>query len=220
MSLLRSSKEDLRPMAPCPAPLGALASLATVIALAGCGGGGGVAAPAPVAGTPPAPVTPAPPAAPVPPPPTAGTRLTCNLANFQADMLAAVNARRRAGASCGTHGNFPAAADLTWNANLTQAAAAHSDDMVANNFFSHTGSNGSTLGDRATAAGYAWSSLGENIAAGQASVAEVVDGWMKSDGHCANLMNANFRDIGVACIAGNANTSYRTYWTQDFGTPR
>ena len=92
--------------------------------------------------------------------------------------------------------------------------------MVANNFFSHTGSNGSTLGDRATAAGYAWSSLGENIAAGQASVAEVVDGWMKSDGHCANLMNAGFRDIGVACVAGNANTTYRTYWTQDFGTPR
>ena len=100
------------------------------------------------------------------------------------------------------------------------AAAAHSDDMVANNFFSHTGSNGSTLGDRATAAGYQWSSLGENIAAGQLSVAEVVDGWMKSDGHCANLMNAGFRDIGVACVAGNANTSYRTYWTQDFGTPR
>ena len=184
-------------------------ALAILLALAGCGGGGGDA--------PSSPVTPAPT---TPPPTTAGTRLTCNLPNFESEMLAAVNARRRSGATCGARGAFPAAPDLSWNAALTQAAAAHSDDMVANNFFSHTGSNGSTLGDRATAAGYAWSSLGENIAAGQASVAEVVDGWMKSDGHCANLMNAGFRDIGVACVAGNANTTYRTYWTQDFGTPR
>lgn len=135
-------------------------------------------------------------------------------------MLAAVNARRRAGATCGANGSFPAAADLVWNDALTQAAVAHSDDMVARNFFSHTGSNGSTLGDRVTAAGYAWRGVGENIAAGQATVAIVVDGWMKSDGHCANLMNAAYRDIGVACVAGNANTTYRTYWTQDFGTPR
>lgn len=135
-------------------------------------------------------------------------------------MLAAVNARRRAGATCGAQGSFPPAADLTWNAALTQAAIGHSDDMVTHNFFSHTGSDGSTLGSRATAAGYIWSSLGENIAAGQGTVAAVVDGWMKSDGHCANLMNAAYRDIGVACVAGNSGTSYRTYWTQDFGKAR
>lgn len=193
-----------------PAPLAALSLL---LALAGCGGGGSDAGSTPV-------TTPTTPTPTTPTQPTAGTRLTCNLANFQADMLAAVNARRRVGASCGANGNFPAAPELTWNAQLTQAAAAHSDDMVAGNFFSHTGSNGSTLGTRATAAGYAWSALGENIAAGQSTVEIVVDGWMKSDGHCANLMNANFREIGAACVAGNANTTYRTYWTQDFGTPR
>lgn len=92
--------------------------------------------------------------------------------------------------------------------------------MVTHNFFSHTGSDGSTLGTRATAAGYVWSSLGENIAAGQATVTEVVDGWMKSDGHCANLMNPGYRDIGVACVAGSSSNTYRTYWTQDFGKPR
>lgn len=135
-------------------------------------------------------------------------------------MLAAVNARRRAGASCGTNGNFPPAPDLTWNAALTQAAIGHSDDMVAGNFFSHTGSDGSSLGTRITRAGYTWRGVGENIAAGQSTVAIVVDGWMKSDGHCANIMNASYRDIGVACVAGNANTTYRTYWTQDFGNPR
>jgi len=135
-------------------------------------------------------------------------------------MLAAVNARRHAGATCGSHGSFPPAADLAWNDAITQAAVAHSDDMVTRNFFDHTGSDGSSPGDRMTAAGYAWRGWGENIAAGQGSVAEVVDGWMKSDGHCANLMNAAYKDIGVACVAGNASTTYRTYWTQDFGTPR
>jgi len=196
----------------CRATAARLATVA-LLTLAGCGGGGSSSG----GSTDTTPNTPAPT---TPPPSTAGTRITCNLPDFQAEMLAAVNARRRAGASCGTHGSFPAAADLTWNAQLTQAAVAHSDDMVANNFFDHTGSNGSTLGTRATAAGYVWSSLGENIAAGQTGVAQVVDGWMKSDGHCANLMNAGFRDIGVACVAGSASNTYRTYWTQDFGTPR
>lgn len=199
-----------RAAAPGLAPLAVLAAL---LALSGCGGGGDSTATAPATPSSPA-------SAASQPSSTAGTRLTCDLPNFEADMLAAVNARRRAGASCGAEGSFPPAPDLAWNAALTQAAAGHSDDMVSHNFFSHTGSDGSTLGSRATAAGYVWSGVGENIAAGQASVAEVVDGWMKSDGHCANLMNAAYRDIGAACVAGNAGTTYRTYWTQDFGTPR
>jgi uncharacterized protein YkwD len=193
-----------------------VALLAGLLTLGGCGGGSGDASAAPTA-----PATPATPASSASQPtPTAGTRITCNLPNFEADMLAAVNARRRAGASCGSHGNFPPAPDLAWNAALTQAAVAHSDDMVSHNFFDHTGSDGSTPGDRETRAGYTWRGWGENIAAGQSSVAEVVDGWMKSEGHCANLMNAAYKDIGVACVAGNAGTTYRTYWTQDFGTPR
>jgi uncharacterized protein YkwD len=191
------------------------ALLAALMSLAGCGGGGGGAdASSSTAATPTTPATSTQPAT------TAGTRLTCNLANFQADMLSAVNAYRRKGATCGANGTFAAAPDLAWNAALTQAAAAHSDDMVSHNLFSHTGSDGSTLGTRATAAGYVWSGLGENIAAGQATVTDVVDGWMKSDGHCANLMNASYREIGAACVAGSASTTYRTYWTQDFGTPR
>jgi len=192
------------------------AAVALALALAGCGGGGESSSAAPSS-----PVVAVPsPATPAPAPANAGTRITCNLPNLQADMLAAVNAHRRAGATCGARGAFPAAAELTWNAQLTQAAVGHSDDMVAGNFFSHTGSNGSTVGDRVTAAGYAWRGVGENIAAGQATVAVVVDGWMKSDGHCANLMNASYRDIGVACVSGTANNSYRTYWTQNFGTAR
>lgn len=201
-------------------------ALGATAALAACGGGGGDASGPPA--TSPAPANPAPasPAAPTlppasPAPPTAaGTRTTCNLAGFQAELLQAVNAHRRAGASCGARGAFPAAPELAWNDPLTQAAVVHSDDMVARNFFSHTGSDGRSAGDRATAAGYVWRTWGENIAAGQGSVAQVVSGWMGSDGHCANIMNASFRDIGVACVAGNAGTSYRTYWTMVLGATR
>jgi uncharacterized protein YkwD len=150
----------------------------------------------------------------------AGTRATCNLADFQAQALARVNSYRAAGASCGAQGNFPAVPALAWNDALTQASLMHSDDMVALNFFSHTGSTGSNAGQRATAAGYVWSTWGENIAAGQATVDTVMAGWLASPGHCANLMNARFRDIGLACVSGTANNSYRTYWTMTLGAAR
>ena len=92
--------------------------------------------------------------------------------------------------------------------------------MATKNYFSHTSADGRTMAERINAAGYAWSALGENIAAGYPSVNAVVDGWMSSDGHCANLMNPNFRDIGFACVAGTSTSSYRTYWTLDLGKPR
>jgi uncharacterized protein YkwD len=201
-----------------------LALLATLVAVAGCGGGGS-ADPAPATGTAPAPSpapTPAPSPAPspAPAPAVAGTRATCNLANFQAEALTLVNAYRAAGADCGSEGRFAPASALAWNAPLAQAALAHSDDMVAFNFFSHTGSSGSNAGQRASAAGYAWQSWGENIAAGQPSVAAVMAGWMASPGHCANIMRAGFRDIGLACVSGGAGNTYRTYWTMVLGSAR
>ncbi len=134
-------------------------------------------------------------------------------------MLSRVNAYRAAGASCGANGTFPPAAALTWNAALTEAGRVHSQDMVTHNFFSHTGSDGSDAGQRISAAGYSWHGWGENIAAGYGSVQAVVDGWMASDGHCANLMNATFKDIGVACVRGTASNAYGTYWTMDLARP-
>jgi uncharacterized protein YkwD len=188
----------------CQVVLGAL------LALAGCGGGSDDSS------TPASqPESPEPTSA-----PTAGTRATCNLANFEAEVLDLVNAYRAAGASCGSEGNFPGAPPLTWNAPLTQASLVHSDDMAAANFFSHTGSDGSDAGRRATAAGYIWQSVGENIAAGQPSVKVVMAGWMASPGHCANLMQQSFRDIGVACVSGGAGNTYRTYWTMTLGLAR
>lgn len=138
--------------------------------------------------------------------------------NFQAEALQRINAYRAQGASCGTKGTFPAAAALAWNTALANAAYGHSKDMADNNYFSHTSQDGRTFDQRITAAGYSWHAAGENIAAGQPSVQVVVDGWMKSDGHCANIMSATFKDMGLAC-ARNASSTYGIYWTLDLGTP-
>jgi uncharacterized protein YkwD len=140
------------------------------------------------------------------------------LADFEADALAIVNQYRTAGASCGARGTFAPAAALTLNAKLTSAAYGHSRDMADNNYFSHDSLDGRSMVDRVNAAGYAWSTIGENIAAGYSSVQSVVEGWMASDGHCANLMNPRFTEFGLACARNSAST-YRIYWTQDLGRP-
>jgi uncharacterized protein YkwD len=188
------------------------AALLLLTLLQACGGGGGdnsttnndVAAAAPA--------TPAAAAA------SASADITCGLANFEADALRLVNQYRSAGASCGARGSFAPAAALTWNARLATAAYGHSRDMADNNYFSHDSLDGRKMADRINATGYTWSTIGENIAAGHDSVQSVVGGWMASDGHCANLMNPNFTEVALACARNDAST-YRLYWTQEFGRP-
>ncbi len=102
---------------------------------------------------------------------------------------------------------------------LLTAATGHSADMAKNNYFSHTSLDGRTFDQRITAAGYRWSAVGENIAAGQTSVQSVMTSWINSPGHCQNLMNPTFRDIGVACVRNDA-AKYRLYWTMDLGRSR
>ncbi|MFF4755979.1 CAP domain-containing protein [Streptomyces sp. NPDC002514] len=97
---------------------------------------------------------------------------------------------------------------------LTAAAQAHSADMVARDFYSHTSPEGSQPWDRAAAAGSRRRTIGENIACGQRSAAEVVTGWMNSPGHRANILKPDFTHIGVG-FAGGGRTG--TYWTQLFG---
>jgi uncharacterized protein YkwD len=144
---------------------------------------------------------------------------TCGLPDFQAAALARINQYRATGASCRTAGTFGPAQPLRWNAQLLQAASGHSRDMATRNYFSHTSLDGRTMVQRINATGYLWSALGENIAAGQTSVNGVVDAWMKSDGHCRNIMNPNLRDVGMACVS-STTSRYRTYWTMDLGRPR
>lgn len=88
--------------------------------------------------------------------------------------------------------------------------------MAANNFMSHTGSDGSDVYRRITEAGYSapryW---GENVLAGLSTVQATVDWWMSSPGHCANIMHVNYKELGLACI--KSNTSGTMYWTLNFG---
>lgn len=100
------------------------------------------------------------------------------------------------------------------NATLTKAAQAHSEDMASHRNMSHTGSDGSSPGDRITRAGYNWSTYGENVAYGYSTPEQVMAGWMSSPGHKANILNCGFKEIGVG-LAQPGN-----YWTQDFGTAR
>jgi uncharacterized protein YkwD len=142
---------------------------------------------------------------------------SCNVTGLAEAMLAAVNQARATGRNCGTT-YYPAVADLAWSTQLAQAAAGHSTDMATNNYFSHTSLDGRTFAQRIAAAGYAGTSLAENIAAGADGVDAVMSQWLDSPGHCANIMSASFHDFGAAC-ASSATSTYGTYWTQDFGSP-
>ena len=112
---------------------------------------------------------------------------------------------------------------LTLNNQLTQAAQDHSDSMAVDDFFSHTGADGSSVGDRVRETGYNYSTAGENIAAGQRTAEDVVEGWMNSPGHRANILNPNYTEIGVGYELLENDTgsvNYNRYWTQVFGTPQ
>jgi uncharacterized protein YkwD len=106
-------------------------------------------------------------------------------------------------------------ASLSANPILNQVARAHSEDMAVNGYFSHTSPDGRSPFDRMRDAGYAGRMMGENIAAGQPTAQAVMDAWMNSAGHRANILNCGFQDIGIGFSRGG---SFGFYWTQDFGT--
>lgn len=135
-----------------------------------------------------------------------------NESDIQA-LLGLLNAARTQGSTCnGTP--MPAVPAFSNNAQLNAAALSHCIDMRDNvQGLSHTGSNGSNAGQRIEAQGYSWSAWGENIALGQTSEQEVFNSWMSStQGHCENIMNGNFTEIGIARV-GN-------YWTLVLARPQ
>lgn len=148
-------------------------------------------------------------------------RARCDLPELSAALLQRVNAARAAGANCGAAGRFAPTGALRWNAQLATAAEGHAQDMAAAaGELSHTGSDGRTMRERIDAAGYAWSAIAENIAAGEPTAERAVDGWLASAGHCANLLNPSFKDIGVACVVGAPAAPYRNYWVMKLAAPR
>lgn len=134
------------------------------------------------------------------------------------EVLRLTNEVRAKGATCGSTAYGPAPA-LKWNDALAHAARNHSLDMGRRAYFDHTSPEGVKFSERVTLAGYAWRSAGENIAAGYATPQAVVDGWVRSPGHCTNLMNPAFTELGVGA-AQVAGSLYQTYWTQDFAAPK
>ncbi|MEV4143158.1 CAP domain-containing protein [Amycolatopsis sp. NPDC049691] len=201
------------------AELGA-AALVLPDAPAGAGSGSGTElaggkAPAPKQATTeaPAPTTasseaPAPTTSEAPPPPTTSeaappptTKAAARVAPSTAAQVISLVNDERAQAGC---------KPLTEESHLTTAAQDYSDDMSARNFFSHTNPEGVTFDQRIKNAGYSKPGA-ENIAKGQTSPAQVMDAWMNSEGHRANILNCSLTKIGVGFTkAGN-------YWVQDFG---
>jgi len=137
-------------------------------------------------------------------------------AAYELEVIDRVNVARSQGGNCGTQGSFGPSGPLTWEATLTCAARVHSLDMGTNNYFSHTNLQGHGPGWRLAQAGYNGSGWGENIAAGYGTPQQAVQGWLDSDGHCANMLNASFSRIGVGYASVNGS-SYTNYWTQKFG---
>jgi len=134
-------------------------------------------------------------------------------------ILDLVNQARQAGRRCGAK-SYPPAAPLNLNTELTSAALTHSLDMAAHGEFDHRGHDGSSPSARVESAGYTnYVIVGENIAAGAMTPAEVTEGWLSSPPHCENIMDGRFSEIGIA-FAVSYSSSELVYWTQDFAAPR
>ncbi|GAB4479526.1 MAG: hypothetical protein Kow00124_25300 [Anaerolineae bacterium] len=106
---------------------------------------------------------------------------------------------------------------LTINGALNTAAVNHSIDMAVNNFFDHRGSDGRYVSDRASAAGYSWVFIGENLAAGVSDVGGAFNLWWNSPGHRQNMMHPDFREMGLGVVQ-RAGTTYGWYWTLVLGS--
>ncbi|KAG1712018.1 hypothetical protein DVH05_009258 [Phytophthora capsici] len=143
---------------------------------------------------------------------------------YQTKMLELVNEQRVANGL----------SSLCMNSKLASSSLRHSKDMAANNYMAHNGSDGSTVETfsptavqtkpawvirssmRITQAGFVWTAVGENVAAGQETISDVMTAWMNSPEHKANILG-DYKMFGTA-YAYSADTTYQHYWTQDFGT--
>ena len=113
-----------------------------------------------------------------------------------------------------SHGLSP----LVWDGTLAHAARLHSADMAYNNFMAHEGSDGSSVGERITRAGWTWRTVKENVAVGQSTPYIVVDGWIGSPGHRANILSEDIVYLGVGFYFLE-DSDFHYHWTQKFGAP-
>lgn len=142
-------------------------------------------------------------------------------AQFEAEVLRLTNEARARGHDCGSQGRFGPTGALKAHPALRCAARLHSKYMAETGDFSHVESaTQRDLAKRLSDVGYRASTWGENIAFGQRTPAEVVTGWLESDGHCRNIMSPSFTELGVGYVAASRGTRATPYWTQNFGAPR
>ncbi|MFD0273200.1 CAP domain-containing protein [Kitasatospora sp. NPDC127111] len=137
--------------------------------------------------------------------PAPATAASGTAAQYAQQVVDLVNAERSK-AGCGP---------LTADSKLAAAAQGHSEDMANRNYFDHASPEGFHADHRIEAVGYRWSSWGENIARGQKDPAAVMDAWMNSPGHRANILNCSFKEIGVGVRTGSGGP----WWTQVFAVP-
>lgn len=208
--------------------------LSSALVIAGCGGGGDGGMPSGAASTPnsgtstvitTAPTLSSQTTSSQAPGNTGNTLITpassCNIPNFQADMLRAVNEARSQARVCGKLAKpaVPAVAAVVWDNELFAAATGHSQDMAQREYFAHASLDGRSPGDRVKATGYVFRNLGENIAAGQIGIEAVMKSWLESEsGHCEAIMSATFTEVAVACVTTN-RPRYPTYWTMELAKP-
>jgi uncharacterized protein YkwD len=138
-------------------------------------------------------------------------------AAVRARVVELVNDARRKARKCGSE-RFAAAPALKASGQLSDAATNHARDMARKKYFDHRGSDGSQPRDRVLRTGYKFKLTGENIALGPETAEEVVSGWLASPGHCANIMEPRFQNIGVGLATGRGRG--QIYWVQTFGAPR
>jgi uncharacterized protein YkwD len=142
-------------------------------------------------------------------PPLCSGAQDTNTAAFAAEVIRLVNVER---AKVGV-------APVANQTQLAQAAQKHSIDMGCNFFLSHTGTDETSPFDRMDIYEYYYLVAGENVAAGYATPAEVMTGWMNSAGHRANILDPDFAEIGIGYVynPGDTTKGYKHYWTMDLG---
>ncbi|HVJ18542.1 MAG TPA: CAP domain-containing protein [Polyangiaceae bacterium] len=140
---------------------------------------------------------------------------SADAALFEQRVLELSNEERAQGGCCGARCFEPSAA-LTLDQNLQVSARLHARDMAIRDFFSHETPDGDTMVDRVHAAGFAGCAAGENIAQGQQSPEQVVESWMSSEGHCANILSSDFTALGVGYFDQESQPQ-RHLWVQNFG---
>ncbi|ALT78657.1 hypothetical protein AT984_17130 [Paucibacter sp. KCTC 42545] len=129
-------------------------------------------------------------------------------------VLARVNAMRAQRQYCGPK-PFAAVAPLSWDARLQASAQAYADELSLLDKLTHIDQRGQGLRERVLERGYVFRQVAENLAGGPQYLDEVMAGWLGSEGHCENLMEPRFQDIGMACVAGPGELE--RYWVMHLG---